>query len=277
MGKLNIAHHKSYHIYRRGDIEKVKRDEEEAALKEACEEGRVLLADREARIDLLMSEGTGWGLQERRKGKIKSASAVPTCLLGQAGRINLFEDLEQGQSSFSRFLNNKKREPEETEKGVPLAPSAKDLKPWYVAGLSYPESEPKERDDETWEEKRYFAPLPSSRKPTENGRQKTRERCSFKALNDLLTSITHQLQDRRPIFLPPILRSTTQATTTPACRECGCSRPPTSLTPTYRFLSFAQIIGTRTGSGTDSKEEKRDMGFRDAIDCAWQFWMIWGW
>ncbi|KAF7979704.1 hypothetical protein HWV62_41042 [Athelia sp. TMB] len=185
MGKLNIAHHKSYHPYRRDNIEKVKRDEEEAALKEAREEGRVLLADSEARIDLLRSRN-GLGASGKKKGKDKeviedilSTSAGPTSLLGQRGHINLFEDLEQGQSSFSRSLHNKKKEPEETEKGVPLAPSAKDLKPWYVAGPSSPEREPKERDDEPWEEKR-----------------KRDRDAAFKALNDPLTSITHQLASR---------------------------------------------------------------------------------
>lgn len=46
MGKLNIAHHKSYHPYRRDNIEKVRRDEEEARIKEAQDEGRMLLAVR---------------------------------------------------------------------------------------------------------------------------------------------------------------------------------------------------------------------------------------
>ena len=46
MGKLNIAHHKSYHPYRRDNIERVRRDEEEARQKEAIEEGRMMLAVR---------------------------------------------------------------------------------------------------------------------------------------------------------------------------------------------------------------------------------------
>jgi len=46
MGKLNIAHHKSYHPYRRDNIERVRRDEEEAQLTEAKEEGRMMLAVR---------------------------------------------------------------------------------------------------------------------------------------------------------------------------------------------------------------------------------------
>jgi N-terminal domain of CBF1 interacting co-repressor CIR len=46
MGKLNIAHHKSYHPYRRDNIERVRRDEEEAQLKELQAEGKILLAVR---------------------------------------------------------------------------------------------------------------------------------------------------------------------------------------------------------------------------------------
>lgn len=44
MGKLNIAHHKSYHPYRRDNIERVRKDEEEARLKEENEDGRMMLA-----------------------------------------------------------------------------------------------------------------------------------------------------------------------------------------------------------------------------------------
>lgn len=46
MGRLVIAHHKSYHPYRRDNIEKVRKDEEEARLKEEKEEGRMMLAVR---------------------------------------------------------------------------------------------------------------------------------------------------------------------------------------------------------------------------------------
>ncbi|KZP06680.1 hypothetical protein FIBSPDRAFT_876287 [Athelia psychrophila] len=175
MGKLNIAHHKSYHPYRQGNIDKVKRDEEEAALVEAKEEGRVLLADSEARIDLLRHRN-GLGAAGNKKGKgrdkdketiddIRGAPALagPASLVGQGGHINLFEDLEQ--------------EAEETEKGVPLGPPAQDLRP------SSPDPKGKNKDtgkdDEPWEERR------------------KRERdAAFKALNDPLASITHQLAAR---------------------------------------------------------------------------------
>src|ERR1700733_15613569 len=98
MGKLNIAHHKSYHPYRRDNIDRVRRDEEEAAQKEAREEGRVLLADSEARIDLLRGKaGLGGGSKVKGKEKetIKEIIGGTGLLTGSGGHINFFEDLEQ--------------------------------------------------------------------------------------------------------------------------------------------------------------------------------------
>ena len=46
MGKLNIAHHKSYHPYRLDNIERVRRDEAAAKLKETEDADRVLIAVR---------------------------------------------------------------------------------------------------------------------------------------------------------------------------------------------------------------------------------------
>jgi hypothetical protein len=54
MGKLNIAHHNSDHPYRRDNVECVRRDEEEAAQKEA-----------EAQLNLLR-ERAGLGRKRKR-------------------------------------------------------------------------------------------------------------------------------------------------------------------------------------------------------------------
>ncbi|KDQ23920.1 hypothetical protein PLEOSDRAFT_1086298 [Pleurotus ostreatus PC15] len=141
MGKLNIAHHKSYHPYRRDNIERVRKDEEEAARKEAQEEGRMMLADSEARIDLLRERaGTqrdSSGRRSRKRDdfdeeKVATTSAPQPALTNPNGHINLFEDLEQSQMSAAiRSSSKKKSDPVETDKGVPLAPCAKDLNPWY--------------------------------------------------------------------------------------------------------------------------------------------------
>ncbi|EJD06710.1 uncharacterized protein FOMMEDRAFT_165430 [Fomitiporia mediterranea MF3/22] len=161
MGKLNIAHHKSYHPYRRDNIEKVRRDEEEARLKEAQEEGRMTLADSEARITLLRERAgvsssnsksrrredekrerellaQATDSSARREALAPPASSSLTSL-GSGKHINLFEDLEHNMvasalatsKALQKLGKEKTKEAAELEKGIPLAPSAKDLKPWY--------------------------------------------------------------------------------------------------------------------------------------------------
>ncbi|CCM05683.1 uncharacterized protein FIBRA_07914 [Fibroporia radiculosa] len=96
MGKLNIAHHKSYHPYRRDNIERVRKDEEEARLREAVEEGRMMLADSEARMDTLRQRA---GASRLRPGHQEDVpEAVPqagSSTITSKGHINLFEHLEQ--------------------------------------------------------------------------------------------------------------------------------------------------------------------------------------
>jgi hypothetical protein len=80
------------------------------------------------------------------------------------GHINFFEDLEQVSISRTQLCDtvmnicrqnaiaaaikaSKKADPSETDKGVPLAPSAKDLNPWYSEKHkeSHDDEEPDER------------------------------------------------------------------------------------------------------------------------------------
>ncbi|TDL15187.1 hypothetical protein BD410DRAFT_778281 [Rickenella mellea] len=183
MGKLNIAHHKSYHPYRLDNIERVRKDEEEARLKEQHEEGRMMLADSEARIQLLRdragsSKSRRKQEEEEEKALLRQATApreAPT----PSGHINLFEDLEQSsvmsaiqRSKEADKLVKGKGKAVETEKGVPLAPSEKDLKPWYSAKDL---EKGKEMDD-----------------------QKRMRDLSHKSLSDPLTSINQQLATRYP-------------------------------------------------------------------------------
>ncbi|KAH9943955.1 hypothetical protein B0H21DRAFT_694971 [Amylocystis lapponica] len=167
MGKLNIAHHKSYHPYRRDNIERVRRDEEEARTQEAVAEGRMLLADSEARIDLLRQRA---GAQRRQTDDHIDAAppqAGPSSITS-GGHINFFEDLERQALPLS--VRTTKKEPVETDKGIPLAPSAKDLKPWYSDHNSEPAKE-----------------LDGDRRLRDLAR---------KSVNDPLTSINHQLASR---------------------------------------------------------------------------------
>ncbi|KAJ6534226.1 hypothetical protein B0H19DRAFT_911064, partial [Mycena capillaripes] len=202
MGKLNIAHHKSYHPYRRDNIEKVRRDEEEAREKEAKEEGRMLLADSEARIDRLRERaGSKNTSSKRRKDDdgldelIAGGSMQPAVLPTTDGHINFFEDLEHNAIAMA-IRTAKKTEPVETERGFPLAPSAKDLKPWYTERAANP-------DEEIIDEKRK--------------RDTVR-----KSVHDPLTSITHQLASRSASS--PSSKSTYRPR--PPALPLNTSRPP---------------------------------------------------
>jgi len=103
---------------------------------------------------------------------IEDAKVAIVSSTSNQGHINLFEDLEQ-QETITAIRATKKTTQPETERGVPLAPSAKDLRPWYS-----------ERD----KEKEY----PENEK---NERLRMRDMAS-KTMNDPLTAITHQLASR---------------------------------------------------------------------------------
>ncbi|KAM5537549.1 hypothetical protein V8D89_008762 [Ganoderma adspersum] len=210
MGKLNIAHHKSYHPYRRDNIERVRRDEEEARQRDAVEEGRMMLADSEARIDLLRQRAGLLHGSKPRKDKDRddvdaqiararekadeaeseaaaaAAAPGPSTLTSRTGHINFFEDLEQqGMATMAIPVRSTKRAPppEETERGVALAPSAKDLNPWY----SSDRNRDRDRDRGAGAE-------------PDGEEDKRRRDLARKSVHDPLTAINTQLasRDARP-------------------------------------------------------------------------------
>ncbi|KAG8936677.1 hypothetical protein FRC02_000135 [Tulasnella sp. 418] len=135
MGKLNIAHHKSYHPYRRDNIERVRRDEEEARLKKLKEEGKMLMTDSEARITSLRNKSKGKDIAIPANDFAGSDSLVDS-----HGHVNLFNPTHSNQvidstgaDSLARALIRK-----EEERGIALAPSDKDLKPWYTTDPNAP-------------------------------------------------------------------------------------------------------------------------------------------
>ncbi|CAK5274416.1 unnamed protein product [Mycena citricolor] len=210
MGKLNIAHHKSYHPYRRDNIEKVRRDEEEARQQEAKEEGRMLLADSEARIELLRERSGGKKMSKRREEEkileqaTSHGSLKPAVLPTSGGHINFFEDLEHARPAPNAIAASvrtatKKTDPVETERGFPLAPSAKDLKPWYTTKVV--ESNDQE---EVVDEKR-------------------KRDTARKSIHDPLTSITHQLASRHGSNTASVSSS---YRTRPVARASSSSTPP---------------------------------------------------
>ncbi|KAF9014772.1 hypothetical protein BDZ89DRAFT_1094661 [Hymenopellis radicata] len=244
MGKLNIAHHKSYHPYRRDNIEKVRRDEEEARLQEAKEEGRMQLADAEARIELLR-ERSGSKKKKVDNDDMKALARQPTSqaeLPTSGGHINFFEDLEQS-AIITSTRSTKKADPVETDKGVPLAPSAKDLKPWY----SQADNDQLELDQKAEE-----------RRKRDTAR---------KSIHDPLTSITKQLAS-----------SSSSSSSSPVARRprpaiTNSSRPPESSERKRALALIRKKAREKQGSETPSTvhggaSEYGDMYNRRAVEEA---------
>ncbi|KZV77345.1 hypothetical protein PENSPDRAFT_645596 [Peniophora sp. CONT] len=154
MGKLNIAHHKSYHPYRADNIARVRQDEARAKAEAKQDNDRALAADAEARIDALRKRagidsaagaGAGTSTSVPVAGPSTSTAiagpsstsapastpAAPSAPPGDSGHINLFADLEAHESSLAARASTKKPALTNDDRGFALAPSKEDLSPWY--------------------------------------------------------------------------------------------------------------------------------------------------
>ncbi|KAH9964716.1 hypothetical protein BGW80DRAFT_1230902 [Lactifluus volemus] len=137
MGKLNIAHHKSYHPYRLDNVERVRRDEAAANKKKTEEQDRALVADAESRLDTLRTRA---GITPPHSpppdndGDDDGGRALPTAsrsITLSNGHINLFADLEEHANALATRASKSKPPMTDSDHGVPLAPTKQDLNPWY--------------------------------------------------------------------------------------------------------------------------------------------------
>ncbi|KAH9023677.1 hypothetical protein EDB85DRAFT_2075291 [Lactarius pseudohatsudake] len=151
MGKLNIAHHKSYHPYRLDNIERVRRDEDAAKLKQTEDTDRALVADAESRLDALRSRAginpphsppPGDGDAEGPAPPVASGSGSSSITLSN-GHINLFADLEEHTAALAARASKSKPAVTDADRGVALAPTKQDLNPWYSSS-----STPKDNDND---------------------------------------------------------------------------------------------------------------------------------
>jgi len=172
MGKLNIAHHKSYHPYRLDNIERVRRDEADAKRKQIEDSDRALVAvsllatrpsptstsslqDAESRLSTLRARAgiasppspphrTDVGGDVDRTVPAVSGSTLDL----SNGHINLFADLEEHVAALAARASKSKPAMADSDRGMPLAPTKEDLHPWYSAARG------DGKDDKTAGEKR---------------------------------------------------------------------------------------------------------------------------
>ncbi|KAI9453311.1 hypothetical protein BJY52DRAFT_1289627 [Lactarius psammicola] len=162
MGKLNIAHHKSYHPYRLDNIERVRRDEADAKRKQTEDTDRALVADAESRLDALRSRAGITPPHSPPPGDkdadgppappVASGSGSSSITLSN-GHINLFADLEEHTAALAARASKSKPAVTDTDRGVALAPTKQDLNPWYSS------STPKDNDSDKTAAARRCGPL----------------------------------------------------------------------------------------------------------------------
>ncbi|KAK0054181.1 leukocyte receptor cluster member 1 [Biomphalaria pfeifferi] len=139
---MNILPHKSWHVRTKKNIEKVRRDEEKAALEEKEKQRRQALADQEARTDLLRLRASG---KSGKHDKISSDVTKDVVVYESDGKrehINFFKDIEDGlkHGKNREHEAEKKQEQEEFEKKIGLltylGQSTKEVEPWYLKNIS---------------------------------------------------------------------------------------------------------------------------------------------
>ncbi|KAK6967580.1 leukocyte receptor cluster member 1 [Biomphalaria glabrata] len=139
---MNILPHKSWHVRTKKNIEKVRRDEEKAALEEKEKQRRQALADQEARTDLLRLRASG---KSGKHDKISSNVTKDVVVYESDGKrehINFFKDIEDGlkHGKNREHEAEKKQEQEEFEKKIGLltylGQSTKEVEPWYLKNIS---------------------------------------------------------------------------------------------------------------------------------------------
>ncbi|KAL9548981.1 hypothetical protein MBANPS3_005434 [Mucor bainieri] len=99
---MNILHHKSWHVYNKDNIERVRKDEAEAEAEAKKKQDRVILAESEARLDLL-----------RKRANANLPTIQDTQDTKRIEHVNLFQDLEDKRNANT---NNPELEAEQKAK-----------------------------------------------------------------------------------------------------------------------------------------------------------------
>ncbi|OLL23144.1 hypothetical protein NEOLI_000568 [Neolecta irregularis DAH-3] len=173
---LNILHHKSWNVYNKDNIARVRADEEAARKKEEDEEYRMQEADKEHRLNILRTraaeslaeqpnsiekQASKSFLSEKKRKRVDDTAGLedkrtPGLI---KSHINFWGDLEDGKLAVGKkdYENperqaEKKAEDEKWDSQITmrLGRPAKEMKPWY-SSLDLESSEQKRTKEQRWE------------------------------------------------------------------------------------------------------------------------------
>ncbi|XP_072013302.1 leukocyte receptor cluster member 1 homolog [Amphiura filiformis] len=169
---MNILPKKSWHVRTNANIERVRRDEANAAEEEKKRLKKVELAEQEARTNLLRARAKGrqvqsghgndsmlTGEESNTQDDSKALVSVEDDLIQN---VNFFREAEEGKSTGGvnkEHEEEKKAEQEKYEKSIGLltylgqsAVESQTAKPWYLT--TNKKTDPEEEDDKTKDLKR---------------------------------------------------------------------------------------------------------------------------
>ncbi|KAI8374682.1 uncharacterized protein BYT42DRAFT_615814 [Radiomyces spectabilis] len=167
---MNILPHKSWHVYNRKNIEKVRKDEAKAKQEEDAKRDRVIKAESEARLELLRHRATG-------RQSSDDAALVPA---SSTAGFRLFDDLETNAENEERKAEEKAKD-EKWNRQITMYLD-KDVKdtdtPWYAG---------RPKEDEKYIDKHVRRYVRHENNP------KKRRREPVKISEDPLATVRHHL------------------------------------------------------------------------------------
>ncbi|KAG2217900.1 hypothetical protein INT45_008650 [Circinella minor] len=130
---MNILPHKSWNVYNKKNIEKVRRDEAKAREEEKAKTGRATHAESEARLNLLRQRAQKKQQQQLQSSTSESVSALQTSIPTQ--HINLFDEEAKEHAQNEEHLAEEKVKDEKWERQITMYLDKginKESTPWYA-------------------------------------------------------------------------------------------------------------------------------------------------
>ena len=124
MGKLNLLHHKSWHVYSKENQEKVKKDEKEHERRKEEGQARIIKAEQEARLENL---------------RLKNAKDAKDARDAKDEHVNLFKELEKSHGSAVLIDQKDVEQKQWEDKHTMYLGETRDGKkeaPWYNEAYS---------------------------------------------------------------------------------------------------------------------------------------------